>query len=393
MKILYIHQYFKTPDEGGAIRSWYIARAMVASGHEVDMITAHNQAKFKKLSVDGITVHYLPVRYENSFGFLRRLWSFLRFYGRSVRYIPGTGIHDLAYITSTPLTVGLIALRIRKKFNIPYVFEVRDLWPEAPIQAGVMRSAFLKRISRKLELNTYRRAARLVALSPGIFESLNSTVPGKRIHLCTNMSDCEFFTPSQIRDSKLKLKYGIEDELVIAYFGALGQLNSLDYLLDAAYYFQQQNAAVKFLIIGNGGRKKHLQTESEKRDLKNVVFIDHVNKYELREHLTLIDVAYISFASLKVLESNSPNKFFDSLASGKMIVLNISGWLREYIEEYQCGFYTDPQNPEDFYNKIKPFMIDRAKLLPWQNNARLLAERTFERNKLTGDLLKFIGDQ
>ncbi len=144
------------------------------------------------------------------------------------------------------------------------------------------------------------------------------------------------------------------------------------------------------MIIGNGGQKSHLQRITAKNNLDNVIFVDHLDKFQLREHLSLIDAAYISFAKLKVLESNSPNKFFDALASGKLIILNMKGWLRDIVEKHRCGFYTDPDKPGELLNKLQPFLDDPSLLRHYQTNARQLAEKDFERGKLTAGLLKFI---
>ncbi len=362
---------------------------MARAGHEVDLVTAGNKDHFEKIINEGVTVHYLPVQYDNSFGFARRLWSFYQFVNKALHYVAGLGKFDIAYITSTPLTVGIIALRLKKKYKLSYIFEVRDLWPEAPIQAGIIRSVFLKKIARYLESRTYSGANKLVALSPGIAGSFSGKtwVP---VHLCTNISDCNFFGITTEKNRELSEKYSLDDDFVIGYFGALGKMNALTYLLDAANYFKLKAEKIKFLIIGNGGQKSHLQRIADRNNLDNVIFVEHLDKFQLREHLSLIDAAYVSFAKLKVLESNSPNKFFDALASGKLIILNMSGWLREIVEKNKCGFYADPEAPGALLNQLQPFIHNRLLLAQYQRNARKLAENNFEREKLTIELLKFI---
>ena len=127
MRIIYLHQYFKTPEDGGAIRSYYIAKAMIDRGIEVEMITAHNLPNYQKTIIEGIVVHYLPVSYKNEFGFIKRLYAFAKFAWSSYRFIARIPQADLVYATSTPLTIGLTALKVFRKHNIPYYFEVRDL--------------------------------------------------------------------------------------------------------------------------------------------------------------------------------------------------------------------------------------------------------------------------
>jgi glycosyltransferase involved in cell wall biosynthesis len=390
LRILYIHQYFRTPSEGGAIRSWYIARAMKSTGHDVELITAHNKQTRETKLIDGIKVHYLPVKYDSSFGILRRLWSFLLFSHKAYWKAVKLGHFDKAYITSTPLTVGLTALKLKGKHSIPYIFEVRDLWPEAPIEAGIIKSIYLKKLLRNLELKIYKNASGIVVLSPGILQSVKGKMIDCPIHLCTNISDCDFFEPDASPDQALIEQYNSGQNFVIGYFGAIGRLNALEYLLDFAAYCQSLDSPIKFMIIGSGNRKKRLEKTAENKFLKNIIFIDHLDKYDLRRYLSLIDAAYISFAKLKVLESNSPNKFFDALASGKFIILNFNGWIREYVEKYKCGLYAVPGNEEDLYKKLQPFIKDRRNLKIHQLNARHLAEEKFEYKKLTAELLRFI---
>jgi hypothetical protein len=144
MKILYIHQYFRTPEEGGAIRSYYLAKGLVENGIDVELITAHNEPVAVTKIIEGITVHYLPVYYDNEQGFFKRAYAFFKFMHQArkkARKIKGV---DLIYATSTPLTIGLSALKIKQDQNIPYFFEVRDLWPEAPVQMGAIKNRLLK---------------------------------------------------------------------------------------------------------------------------------------------------------------------------------------------------------------------------------------------------------
>ena len=167
MKILYVHQYFKTPEEGGSIRSYYLAKGLVDAGHEVTMITAHNFS-YEVKKVDGIEVHYLPVSYDNSFGFFQRLWAFFQFVRLARREALALTKHDLAYVMTTPLTTGFIATYLKKELDLPYYFEVGDLWPEAPVQMEVIRNPWLKKWLYSLEKRFYFEADKVIALSPAM---------------------------------------------------------------------------------------------------------------------------------------------------------------------------------------------------------------------------------
>jgi hypothetical protein len=142
MKCLILHQFYNTPQAGGALRSWYLARALAERGITPVVITTHNSADVRVTHEDGIYVHYLPVIYNNRFGFFKRIFSFGKFVWNTVTYAGRFRDAQLVYAISTPLTTGLAAIWIRWRYRIQYVFEVGDLWPEAPIQLGIVRNPF-----------------------------------------------------------------------------------------------------------------------------------------------------------------------------------------------------------------------------------------------------------
>lgn len=389
MRILYIHQYYKTPEEGGAIRSYYIANALVARGHEVELITSHNQKEYVQKSFDKLYVHYIPVTYNNHFGFLRRLRAFLTFAYKAYHLGAKLKDIDMAYITSTPLTVGLAALKLKKKNRIPYVFEVRDLWPEAPIQMGIIRGRILKFYLRKFEMNIYRNSDKMVALSPGILDHIARLVPLKAIHFCPNLSDCDFFHMSEKKNERLLKKLRINTEFIIGYFGAVGKVNALENFLNLAGISLTASLNIRFLLIGAGSELESIKEKSRNMGLSNIDFLPFMNKYELRDMLSVMDAAYISFGSYPVLEMNSPNKFFDAIASGKLVITNTRGWIKDLIEKNECGFYSDPSDTARFPTQIHSYIND-SKLTKYQQNARYLAESSFEKHKLLNKLIDFL---
>jgi glycosyltransferase involved in cell wall biosynthesis len=280
---------------------------------------------------------------------------------------------------------------LKSRQHIPYVFEIRDLWPEVPIQMKIIRNPVVKGLTRFLEKKTYAGASRLIALSPGIEESLKRLSFIDSVYLCPNMSDCTFFKMDGPQEPELIRKYDLEGKFVISYFGAIGPSNALDYLMDIARIADKKSKKIVFLILGDGPEKKHLLRIKELEDLKNVHFIDFQNKYILKKYLSLTDAAYLSFANFQVFETNSPNKFFDALASGKLIISNVNGWIRDLIEEHSCGFYYHPEEPSFFFEKIESFMGDPEKLKRYQLNARKLAETQFDRRLLIRGLFNYLG--
>ncbi|MDN4166720.1 glycosyltransferase family 4 protein [Cytophagales bacterium LB-30] len=368
MKILYIHQYFKTPEEGGAIRSYYLAKGLVDKGHEVEMITSWNQSTYQRVNYQGIVVHYLPIPYDNRMNAWMRMMAFIRFVLKAIALGQKIKQVDVIYATSTPLTTGWIALRLKKLLQVPFYFEVRDLWPEAPIQMGYLNLPGAKKLAFALERLIYRHAEKIIALSPGIQQSIVQRFPEKTVHLIPNMADCAHFSASDNSESPL---------FSIGYTGAAGRVNALDSLLRIAHYCQEENLPIHFKILADGADLPRLKTLAYESRLNNLAFYPFGDKQVVKAFLDKVQAVYVSFADKPILQTNSPNKYFDGLAAGKLIVVNIEGWLAEMAKDHRFGFFANPYFPAEFVEKIKPFMINRDLLKTYQNNAREVAENYF----------------
>ena len=391
-RILYIHQYFRTPQEGGAIRSYYLSKGLVESGFDVEMITSHNESMVRVKEVDGVKVHYLPVAYNNEMGAIKRILAFLKFVRVSKRYIKKLDKPDLAYVTSTPLTVGFIGLWLKKKLGVPFIFEVRDIWPTAPIEMGVIRNRFLKNYLHKLESKIYHEAEKIVALSPGMRDWIKKVAPRKEVFMIPNMADCQFFK-KELKDPKLVDFYHANEPLVITYLGSIGATNQLEYLLEIAELSLKENLNISFKIVGSGSRLKFIKLSAFLKKLNNIEFIGYQNKEGVRRILNVTDATYVSFANVPVLATNSPNKLFDSLAAGKLTIVNSAGWTKDLVERYKCGFYANPEKPTEFLEKIAPFLADRNLLESNKNNARSIAEKLYSRKLQVEKLIKVLNNE
>jgi glycosyltransferase involved in cell wall biosynthesis len=381
MKILYIHQYFNTPETGGPIRSWHLSTALVRAGFEVELITSHNAKEYMIRNIDGVKVHYLPVVYDNSFGFRKRIFSFLLFTVKAIT-VSGKIKTDLCFATSTPLTVGIIALYLKWFRKIPYIFEVRDLWPEAPIQMGFIKSPVLKYLLRKFEKIIYRNSFSIIGLSDPMSDHIRkvtcNVVP---VHTITNFSDYDLFTNTEKTSEEIRTQFNIpEKRIIITYFGAAGFANGLDKLLNDAEMIQNQSEKVLFVVAASGKQLSRIKSDASVRGLKNIIFLPYLNRKELKELLAVTDFSYLSYADFPVLGTGSPNKFFDSLAAGVPVISNIDGWWSKLLDENNCG--CTRKNISDLLIFLQPFINDPTALSKAKNNARTLAIQKFERKDL-----------
>lgn len=388
MRILLIHQYFKTPQEGGSIRSYYLAKGMLDHGHEVVVVTAANRRRKRIVNIEGIEVHYLPVHYENRFGFGRRVFAFLYFALYTSYYVRKFKDFDLAYVMSTPLTTGLVARRLHQHYGIKYFFEVGDLWPQAPIQMGVIKNRWLQNLLFKLERTAYEHAAMVVALSPAIQQEISTVIGPEKTCVVTNMADVEFFSASTRQGEKRN--FSAQSPYRVIYLGAAGKANHLDYYLQAAKYSLDKTLPVVFYIMAEGAELARIKILAIEQGLTNLEFIPFQGKEGVRDELEQMDAVYISYRNVPVLQTGSPNKLFDGLAAGKQIVINFGGWIRDLVESNDCGFYANAEHPEELASKIMHFLQHPTLIERQQQNARKLAEDLYSRKKQMAHLAEVL---
>jgi len=387
MNILYIHQYFTTPEEGGGTRSYEFARELVKKGHEVTLITSthsnSNHSSKKDEYVEGIHVIHLKVPYSNYMNFKRRLFSFISFGIRAI--IAGGKVKkcDLLFATSTPLTVAIPGIILSFFKHIPLVFEVRDLWPEVPIQMGVIKNVLLIKVLRWFEKFTYRYSKHIITLSPGMVKGiLEIGIKEEKVSLIPNFCNIEFFKPGKPNNSLLKhLNYN--DIPIISYAGAISYANNIESIIRTAEKLQKINKKVLFVIAGEGKLKAELEKIAKNNGLKNVIFLGKINKYEVLELYRRSLACLVLFKKLPILTTNSPNKFFDAISTGKPIITNMNGWIGNLIEKYNIGFSIDPSDENSLKNAIlKMINMEKMQIRKMETNARNLAIEKFNSKEM-----------
>ena len=386
VKVLILHQHFNTPEKGGPLRSYYLAKALVQKGISVTVITARQQALYTQELIEGIDVHYLPISYDNKFGFYKRGMSFLRYAIDCVRIAGRIKDISICYAISVPLTVGQAALWIKKAYKIPFIFEVGDLWPDAPIQLGFIQNPVLQRALYWLEKHIYRNALRIVALSEPIKAAIEGKESRAQVQVIPNIADTDFYTTGGKREDLVQ-EFGVRGKYVVSYIGAVGFANGLDYYLECARASQKAGLHIHFLLCGEGGAFEQLKRAAERLQLKNLSFIPFRNRDGVQKVMNATDAAFISYRPFPILETGSPNKYFDGLAAGKLIIINFKGWIKDEIESERCGVALNPKVPADFVTKISAFLADKELERTYRINARNLAERKYSR-KMLGD--KFV---
>jgi glycosyltransferase involved in cell wall biosynthesis len=320
-------------------------------------------------------------------GFARRVLAFGRF-ARTATQLVCRLDADLVFATSTPLTVGIPGMKGAQRLHVPFVFEVRDLWPELAIALGVIKNPVLKWYTQRLERNIYHAADRIIALAPGIKEGICRTgYPADRVAMIPNSCDLELFRPTD--ETRCDERFGSPDEFRLVFTGAHGLANGLDAVLKAAVELKRRGVTgIRFVFIGDGGQREGLMRRSRAEGLDRIIsWVKPIPKKELARILPQMDVGMMILKNVPAFYyGTSPNKFFDYIACGLPVLNNYPGWIAELIEGNRCGIVVPPDDPQSFADAVIRLRDAPDELVAMGRRARQLAESQFSRGVL-GDQL------
>lgn len=388
-RVVYLHQYFKTPETPGATRSYEFARRLVERGHEVHVIATTNVSggrAWNRKIVEGIHVHEFALPYSNHFDFWKRMKAFVVFAvraGSRARRLKG----DIIFATSTPLTIILPAIRAKWLRDTPIVFEVRDLWPDVPIAMGVLRDPLLKFAARLLERVAYRMSSEIVALSEGMAEGIRRVDRGRKtITIIPNAADRELFgsVPQEQVHAWRRERPWLGDGPLVVYTGTLGTVNNVSYLVRIAAETAKFDGSVKYLVVGDGREIELVKATAKSLGVlhRNFFMEPPVAKADLPVILAAATMTTSFVQPIKALEANSANKFFDSLAAGKPIAINHGGWQSQVLASTGAGIVLDSQDETRAAEQLVSALHDEKWLAKASNAAQILSNTTFSRDTL-----------
>lgn len=348
MRITYIHQYFSTMDSAGGVRSYIFSKYLASKGHQVTVITSDNflPERYKgreRFEVDGIKVISVKTNYTTNLNFAQRISAFIKFMILS-SYLALKTSPDLVFATSTPLTVAFPGLVVKFIKRVPFVFEARDLWPDVPIELGIIKNRLLIFLLKLFEKMTYRFADKIVCISEGIKEKIPAP-DGKKV--CIPIG-CDLDLFNGVKNSKWKQDAGITSGSLFLFTGAIGIANCPEYLMEAAKILKKKNGNnISIALVGKGSAREEVLKIKDEYHLDNVFMFDPVPKRRLPEVLASADGGLILHGlSPTYRETASPNKFYDYVAAGLPVIFNFQGPLKDLILEKRAGYYVDYQSPE-----------------------------------------------
>lgn len=328
---LYLHAYFRQPEEGGALRSWFLAQEAQRQGYRVRVITRHN-ARTRKLWQDpetGLEVLYLPVPYPRRGGLRAKAMSFLRFFLYAWwEMLQSPELPQRVYASSTPLTVGLLAALYKRVRGVPFTWEVRDLWPWVPDAMGYL-PAWARPWAYALERWIWHQADSGVVLSPAMARYLHEkNLTPQSLLVLPN------FAPQVLTEMPEKVSSPIR----IGYKGSLGPSHGVEAFVRLAQ-IAHENFPGTFQFLG-------FSEDPIPEAWQSVPGLRWQAGTQPKDYL-LCHWAYVSYAPIPALWTGSPNKYFEALGLGLPVLLNFLGDWGQEVEAQRVGLVYTPQQSEE----------------------------------------------
>lgn len=395
MKILFLTDNFPPEVNAPATRTYEHAKIWVEEGHKVTVITCvpnfpqgkvydgYKNKLYQKEVVEGIRVIRVWSYITANEGFFKRTLDYLSFSLNS--FLVGLfQKSDVIIATSPQFFTTWSGWALSKLKRTPWVFELRDLWPESIKSVGALEDGFAYRILEKIELFLYRSADLIVPVTDAFKENLlNRGIPAHKQVVVPNGSNLDLFKNGK-SENTVRKELGLEDKFLVGYIGTHGMAHNLDFILDCIQ--EVDDKKFHFLFIGDGAEKEKLVSLAKERNMKNVTFADPVPKQEVPKYLSSVDVSLIPLKKTDTFKTVIPSKIFEAAAMDTPILLGVEGQAQQIVEEYEAGISFEPENKQDFLEKLESIKKDDELYKKKAFNGSKLA-RAYDREKLARKML------
>jgi glycosyltransferase involved in cell wall biosynthesis len=391
MKILFLCDNFPPEVNAPATRTYEHCKRWVASGAAVTVITCAPNFPHGRVypgyrnrlrtveDVDGIRVVRVWSYMAANTGFLRRVLDFVSF-ALSASMFGLLEPADIIVASSPQFFTAMAGCFLSITRRRPWVFELRDLWPESVSAVGQLAKAGrLYRLLEAIELLLYRHATRVVSVSPAFVANLAGRgIDPRKVDIVTNGADLSLFAPRP-RNDRLRGELGLSGEFVVGYVGTHGLAHDLDMVVRCAHRLRERG--FHFLFVGDGAEKERLQRFASALELSNVTFHHSVPKAEVPNWLAACDAVLVPLARSETFKSVIPSKIFETAAMGLPILLGVDGQARSLVEEFGAGLYFEPGNAEALAEALRRLEQDVVLRTRLSAAGRLLAAVYDRRNR------------
>jgi len=342
----------------------------------------------QKETMDGINVIRVWSYITANEGFIKRSFDYVSFALSAF----GAGLFkktNVIIATSPQFFTTWTACALSVLKNKPWVFELRDLWPESIRAVGALNGGLIYNMLEKIELFLYRNADLIVPNSPAFKQNLiNRGIQEEKIYVIPNGANLEHFKPIS-KNEKLANNLGLNGKFIVGYLGTHGLAHNLDFILDCAT--ELRNTNIKFLFIGDGAEKKNLLKQAKHLELKNVTFMDPIPKQEVPNYLSIFDVALVPLKKSETFTKVIPSKIFEAAAMHKPILLGVEGQAKEFVEKFGVGLCYEPENKTDFIKKLELLKSNPDLQKKSSNNGQELVN-IYDREKLAKQMYELLNN-
>ena len=368
MKILFLTDNFYPEVNAPASRTYEHAREWVKAGHEVTVITCvpnfpkgkvfdgYKNKLWQKEAIDGIEVIRVWSYIAANKGFVRRTLDFISFSVTS--FLAGLFVKaDVIVATSPQFFTALSGRTLSFWKRVPWIMEVRDLWPESIKTVGAMKDNLFIRYFEWEEMRCYRSAKTIVVVTDSFKRTLTARgIDEAKIKVVKNGVDKEMFKPVP-KDEALIGELGLEGKKIIGYIGTHGMAHKLAFILDCARNMQGRND-FHFLFIGAGAEREALLAKKEREGISNVTMLDSVPKDQVVRYISILDLSLINLRKSELFKTVIPSKMFENAGMQIPIIMGVQGEAQEMLEEYGAGLCFEPENEADFNAKLQQLLSD-----------------------------------
>ena len=403
MKITLFHQYFLGKnDPGGSRWNEFTSFFSKKVGFKTDVIAGNihyatgkkilpNTWSNKEIVEENITLYRTWTYSKYNSNFIGRIIGYLSYTFSSLVKALFLKKPDIYIVTSPSILVGIRAILVSKIKRIPFILEVRDLWPESAVATGVLKNKFLLKILYILEYRLYKYSKKIVVLTPAFKDNIEKRFPefiGK-IEIITNGADFSIMEKEH-KGIELRNRLGWKDKKIFTYLGAHGIANDLMQVVEAAKYFIHDKK-IQFVLIGDGMQKNLLKEKANEYGLTNIEFIDSVPKHEVVDYINASDVCMAILKKTDTFKTVYPNKVFDYMSCKKPVFVTIDGITRDLIETSNCGLYAEPENLDEFKKVVDKFLnMSDEELKNFGENGYKYVKKYFDREKLAMEYIEII---
>lgn len=403
MKILFITDNFPPETAPPASRTYEHIREWNRMGHKVTVITSFPNFPFGKIykgyknklweveNMKGIKVIRVWTFIAENKGFLLRVIDFLSFMLTS--FFAGIFVkkHDLIIGTSPQFFTVCSAWALSKIKSTPWVFELRDIWPESLKAVDISQNNTLIKFFEKIEIFLYKSADLIISVTHSFKESLiQRGIDSKKIHVITNGVDANRFQYIP-KDKSLLKEFNLQNKFVVSYIGTHGMAHSIETIVNAARLIEDSGLHndIIFLLLGSGSEKTTLKKYIEENNINNILMLDPVKRDLISKYWSITDISVVHLRESKLFETVIPSKIFESMAMGKPILLGVKGETKKIIENTSSGIYFEPENSEQLKDLVLKFHEDKNLLSQFTDNA-LNASKEYNRKKLAENMIEII---